>query len=80
MGLAIAGVLAGLAASFALTQLIASFLFGVKARDPLVFVAVPLVLALVALPVASGQSSREDEPGRIAALRIDRGRRNPPPP
>ncbi len=30
--------------------------------------------------VASGESSREGEPGRIAALRIDRARENTPPP
>ncbi len=39
----------GLAAAIGLSQLIASFLFGVKAVDPLVFVSVPLILSAVAL-------------------------------
>jgi putative ABC transport system permease protein len=39
----------GVGAAFGLTRLIASFLFGVKTWDPMVFVAVPLILAAVAL-------------------------------
>jgi putative ABC transport system permease protein len=38
MQLAIAGVILGIAAAFGLTRLIASFLFGVKSWDPVVFV------------------------------------------
>jgi predicted permease len=48
MRLALAGMAAGLAAAWALSRVMESFLFGVRARDPLVFAAVPLVLALVA--------------------------------
>jgi len=43
------GVALGLAAAPPLTRLLASLLFGVGALDPVTFVAVPLVLALVAL-------------------------------
>jgi ABC-type antimicrobial peptide transport system permease subunit len=49
MRLALVGVLVGLSASFGMTRLLEGFLFGVKARDPLVFVAVPLILSAVAL-------------------------------
>jgi ABC-type antimicrobial peptide transport system permease subunit len=66
---ALIGVVCGLAAAFGLTRGIASFLFGVKPWDPVVFFVVPLSLigvALVAvwLPALSG--SRVDP---IDALR-----------
>ncbi len=49
MRLALIGVAIGVAAAFGLARLLASFLFGVKAWDPLVFVAVPLLLGASAL-------------------------------
>lgn len=49
MSVALAGVAIGLASAFGLTRVIASFLFGVTAKDPTVFVAVPVMLTLVAL-------------------------------
>jgi putative ABC transport system permease protein len=49
MRLALIGMAIGVAAAFGLTRLLASFLFGVKAWDPLVFVAVPLLLGASAL-------------------------------
>jgi putative ABC transport system permease protein len=49
MQLTIAGVVVGICAAFGLTRLIASFLFGVKSWDPIVFVTVPVILAAVAL-------------------------------
>jgi putative ABC transport system permease protein len=48
MLLAIAGVLVGVGAALGLTRLIASFLFGVKAWDPVVFLVVPVLLTSVA--------------------------------
>ena len=48
MSIALAGVAIGFAAALGLTQVIASFLFGVTARDPLVLLTVPLLLTGVA--------------------------------
>jgi predicted permease len=49
MRLAVVGVIVGLAAAFGLARFLATFLFGVTTRDPLVFAGVPIVLTLVAL-------------------------------
>ncbi|HKQ73275.1 MAG TPA: ABC transporter permease [Blastocatellia bacterium] len=49
MRLALIGAAIGLIASWALTRLMKSLLFGVNATDPLTFIAIPLLLGLVAL-------------------------------
>lgn len=49
MSLVLAGVVIGLGAAWGVSRLMESLLFGVKPRDPIVFVAVPLVLGAVAL-------------------------------
>jgi putative ABC transport system permease protein len=49
MRLALIGVTIGLAASFGLTRLLQSFLFGVGPLDPLVFVTVPTALGAASL-------------------------------
>lgn len=43
------GVALGLAVSFALTRLMAGFLFGVRPWDPIAFLAAPVILCAVAL-------------------------------
>ncbi|MDO8678424.1 MAG: ABC transporter permease [Acidobacteriota bacterium] len=48
MQLALVGVVVGLATSWGLARMMTSFLFEVTARDPLVFVGVPIVLTVVA--------------------------------
>ncbi len=63
MRLALIGVGVGLAASFGLARTLESLLFGVKARDPLVFVAVPIVLGAVALWAVWLPAPREIQPG-----------------
>jgi putative ABC transport system permease protein len=49
MAVVLLGVAIGIASALGLTNLIAAFLFGVTARDPLVFVSVPVLLSAVAL-------------------------------
>jgi putative ABC transport system permease protein len=71
MQLAIAGVLLGVCAAFGLTRLIASFLFGVKSWDPIVFVTVPVVLAAVALLAVWVPATRASRLDPMAALRVE---------
>jgi putative ABC transport system permease protein len=49
MTFAVIGVVVGIVGAFAITRQIASFLFGVKAWDPLVFTAIPVVIVVTAL-------------------------------
>jgi len=48
MRLAIVGVAVGLACAYGLARVVASLLYGVTPRDPLVFSATPIVLAIIA--------------------------------
>ena len=72
MRLAVVGVIIGLAASWGLARTMSTFLFEVEARDPLVFVGVPLLLTVVAfvavfLPAMAREQGRSD---RGAAIRV----------
>lgn len=71
MRLTIAGVVLGIAAAFGLTRLLASFLFGVKAWDPLVFVSVPLILSAVAFLAVWFPATRASRLDPQQALRIE---------
>ncbi|HXP07012.1 MAG TPA: ABC transporter permease [Acidobacteriaceae bacterium] len=71
MRLAIAGVAIGIAAAFGLTRFIASFLFGVKTWDPVVFVTVPVILSLVALLAVWMPATRASRLDPQQALRIE---------
>jgi predicted lysophospholipase L1 biosynthesis ABC-type transport system permease subunit len=71
MQLAIAGVILGVCAAFGLTRLIASFLFGVKSWDPVVFVIVPVILAAVALLAVWLPATRASRLDPMAALRVE---------
>jgi predicted permease len=71
MRLAIVGVVIGVAAAFGLTRLIASFLFGVKTWDPLVFVTVPILLSLVALLAVWMPATHASRLDPQQALRIE---------
>ena len=71
MVLAIAGVVIGTVAALALSRLIETLLFGVTARDPIVFVAVPAVLTVVALVAVWLPALRATRIDPIDALRYE---------
>jgi ABC-type antimicrobial peptide transport system permease subunit len=71
MRLALIGVVVGLAAAFGLTRLMTSFLFGVEARDPAVFVVMPVLLTLVSVVAAWLPARRASTVNPLVALRYE---------
>jgi putative ABC transport system permease protein len=69
MALAAGGLLIGLLASLALTRLLAGFLYGVSATDPLTLAAVALLLVLVALLASAVPARRAARLDPMVALR-----------
>jgi putative ABC transport system permease protein len=69
--LTIPGVLVGVGAALGLTRLIASFLFGVKGWDPVVFLVVPVLLTSVALLAVWVPARRAAHLDPIRALHIE---------
>jgi predicted permease len=71
MTLAVVGLAGGLAAAFGLAQFVSTLLFGVTARDPLVFAGAPLALAMVALLAVWLPAQRASRVDPVTALRYE---------
>ncbi len=71
MRIALAGVGIGIAASFGLSRLLATFLFGVKPWDPVVLVSAPLILTAIALLAVWLPATRASKVDPMQALRAE---------
>ncbi len=71
LALAAAGTAIGLAATLALTRLVETLLFGVSARDPFTFIAVPAILLLVASTACFIPALRAMRVDPMTALRYE---------
>jgi putative ABC transport system permease protein len=67
----VVGLALGIAAALALTRFLSGLLFGVGARDPMTFVALPLGLLLVAVLAALIPATRAVRVSPLVALRGD---------
>jgi putative ABC transport system permease protein len=69
MRLAIVGVIVGLGAAWGMTRLMASVLYQVQARDPAVFIVMPVVLTIVSLIAVWLPARRASTVSPLTALR-----------
>ena len=69
--LVLIGVAIGVASAFVLTRVMTSLLFGVSATDPLTFLAVAVILILVALAASYLPARRAMRVDPIVALRYE---------
>ena len=65
------GISLGLGAGLALAQLVASFLYGVSATDPMTFASVTLLLAAVAFLACYLPARRATKVDPLATLRCE---------
>jgi predicted permease len=71
MLLAVIGLVLGLGAAFVLSRFVETFLFRVQARDPMVFIGMPMVLAAVAFLAVWLPARRASRIDPIIALRAE---------
>ena len=71
MRLAVAGVVIGIGAAWGLSQVIKTFLFGVKERDPMVFAGVAVLLTVVSLIAVWLPARRATRIDPVVALRYE---------
>ncbi len=71
MILTVIGVAIGIVAAFWLSRFLTSFLFGVKAWDPLAFILTPLLLSMVALAASWIPAVRATRVDPMTALRFE---------
>lgn len=65
------GIIIGITASFAITRLLSSLLFGISATDPLTFVSVAVLLSLVTLAASFVPAYRAMHVDAVTALRYE---------
>jgi ABC-type antimicrobial peptide transport system permease subunit len=71
MVLTVIGVVIGIVAAFWLSRFLTSFLFGVKAWDPLAFIMTPLLLSIVSLAATWIPAVRATRVDPMTALRFE---------
>jgi ABC-type antimicrobial peptide transport system permease subunit len=71
VGLIVAGAIAGIAVAVGVTRFLTTFLYGVKAGDPLTLLVVAALLALVALAACYIPARRATRVDPLVALRYE---------